>query len=408
MTPVAKLHASRLSVRDLLGEALAGITQRPLRTVLTGLGGVLGIGTMVAVLGLTATSSGQISDAFTVWTATEVRVTDAGPDLGGTVNSFPTDADSDVLQLNGVQAAGRTWGINTLEGPQQSATTSLDPRSRAIRVDVAAASPGYLSAVGATYASGRGFDAFHRKQNVAVLGPSVARALVIASVGSRTSVYLDGVGYTVIGILSDVQRDPAVLGSVIIPDVAALTRYGNPSSLSPMRMLISTDLGAAKQVAREAALAIRPDRPDLLRVEPVPEPSRVEGAVSQTLNTLFLALAGITLFIGAAGIANTTLVSVMERTPEIGLRRAIGARRRHIAAQFLSESALVGGLGGLIGTALGNGVVIGTAVSQSWTALLNPAITLTAPLLGAVIGLVAGLYPAIRASTIQPAIALRK
>lgn len=143
-------------------------------------------------------------------------------------------------------------------------------------------------------------------------------------------------------------------------------------------------------------------------MDPVAQPSRLEDAVSGSLRDLFLVLAAVTLLIGAAGIANMTLVAVLQRTREIGLRRSLGARPKDVVVQFLAESAMLGLLGGLIGTALGNLVVIGTALANAWTALLDPWVTLGAPLLGAVTGLLAGLFPALRAARISPVEALRR
>lgn len=112
--------------------------------------------------------------------------------------------------------------------------------------------------------------------------------------------------------------------------------------------------------------------------------------------------------IGAVGIANTTLVAILERTPEIGLRRSLGARPRHITVQFLAESALLGTLGGLIGATLGVLAIIAISVAQRWSTLINPAYVIPGPIAGAVIGLAAGLYPSIRASRIEPAQAMRQ
>jgi putative ABC transport system permease protein len=400
-----------VALRDLMSEVLAGALQRPGRTALTMLGTVLGVAAFVAILGLTSTASGQISTDFTVQAATQVTIDDAGSTAQQQerfLYDFPAAADQTIEKLNGVVHAGRTWLVTG--GPVAVATTDNPATALTLHMSVYAGSPGYLQALDPILKSGSLYNQFHAQRgiNVAVLGAAAAAQLGIASVAEQPAISVSGNPYAVVGILQDVKRSPEALLNIFISDTSAMAQFGKPATASPATMLIETKLGAATLVARQAAIALRPDQPQLLRVVPPADPHALKDTVTASLNSLFVVLAGIALLVGAAGIANTTLVAVMERTPEIGLRRAVGARRHQIATQFLLESAAVGTLGGLIGTALGVGSVLAVALNKSWTAILEPALTLPAPLIGTLTGLIAGTYPAVRAARIEPLEALQR
>ncbi|MFF2075006.1 ABC transporter permease [Kitasatospora sp. NPDC058162] len=403
---------SRLSPRDLLSEALSGILQRPGRSALTLLGTVLGIGAFVAVLGLTATATGQIGERFSLTKATTVTVTDR-PRTDGTApgtnppSDFPADADHRITSIDGVRAGGLWWPVPAAptlsrrpDGPDEGAGLS-----------VLAVTPGAVTAMEPTLTAGVTLDDFaqHTAQPVVLLSEAAAKRLGISRLDAQPAVFIDRIPYTVIGVYTDVQRQPGALLGLLIPASTALEHFGNPSP-QPDRAaqaLVATRIGAAPVVAAQLPLALRPDAPDAFTVVPPPDPHSLQDTVTSDLTGLFLALAGICLLVGAVGIANTTLVAVLERTPEIGLRRSLGARTGHIAAQFLTESTALGTLGGLIGTGLGAVTVIGVAAARDWTAVLQPATTLPAPLIGTVVGLLAGLYPALRAARTDPLTALR-
>lgn len=401
---------SRLRPGDLVTEALAGILQRPGRTTLTVLGVVLGIGTFVAVLGVAATATGQISKRFTELAATEVTVEDVTPpDSRMAPTAFPHDADARVERLNGVRAAGVFW---TLPAADVGPVTGVPLPGVAVsdQIPVIAASPGLFAAVRAQVSPGRPFSGVHdaRGDRVAVVGKVVAQRLGITRLDVRPAIMANGVTLTVVGIVDSVQRRPELLAAVWVPRTTAVGLWpGHVSAGEPPRMVVDTDLGAAKVVAEQVSLALRPEAPGSFRAQAPPDPRQLRDAVNTDLASLFLVLAAISLAVGAIGIANTTLVAVLERVPEIGLRRTLGARRRHIVSQFLCESTALGLIGGLVAAGLGVAVVVVVAVSQQWTPIMEPWTVAMAPALGGMTGLVSGAYPAFRASRIEPAAALR-
>jgi putative ABC transport system permease protein len=173
-------------------------------------------------------------------------------------------------------------------------------------------------------------------------------------------------------------------------------------------MLISTRLGAGQLIAHQAAEAVNPANPTSVTVVPPPDPTTLRQQVQGDTDKLLLLLAGLALIIGVVAIANTTLLTVFQRTPEFGLRRAIGARPRHIAAIILIEAAVVGAVGGIVGTAIGVFTTATVAIAEQWTAVLDLRLCFLAPIIGILAGLVAGVYPALRATRIQPIEALQR
>ena len=389
-----------MRLADLVGEAIAGMSQRPGRSLLTMLGTVLGIGSFVAIIGLSDTASSQITAQFNLLNATQVTVTDIAE---RPISSFPDDADERMKRLNGVEAAGVWWPA----ARDQPVSTAPAVES-GTRLDVYGATQGTIDAAEPKLRQGVSLNAFHQDSaaRVAVLGTSGARSLGITSIANQPAIFVNGQALTVIGMVDDTQRLPQLSLGLVVPASTARELWGPPGSTA--NMIVKTALGASQVVSRQAPLALRPDAPQSFRATAALDPTSLRRTVEGSVNSVLLSVAVVAVVVGAIGIANTSLVAVLERRNEIGLRRALGARRRHIAGQFLVESTLLGLLGGMIGTALGVVVSLAVAIARDWTAVLTPLVPALAPIAGALVGLLAGSYPALRAASVQPAVALRQ
>ena len=404
-----QLPPPRMELRDLLSESAAGLMARPARVGLTVLGTVIGVAALVATLGLSKTAGNQIVGRFDEVAATDVSITPvpAAQRAGGSAaNVIPWDAESRIRRLNGVAAVG-TLGEVDVRGALVRSVPINDPLGTTeVQLPVRAASPGLWRAVRAHLVAGRYPDEGHseRANRVVVLGVNAARRLGITNLDQQPAIFIGDRLYQVIGLLGSVGRQPSLLGSLTIPNGTARKEFG---LVAPSSVQIETKIGAVELIVEQAPAALSPSDPGLLRVAAPPDPEKLRGGVKNDLQALFLLLGGVSLLVGALGIANVTLVSVLERVGEIGLRRALGAARRHIAAQFLIESTVMGLLGGIIGTSLGTLVVVGVAASRTWTPVLEPWVPLIAPLVGGLIGLLSGTYPSLRAAAMEPVEALR-
>jgi putative ABC transport system permease protein len=240
-----------------------------------------------------------------------------------------------------------------------------------------------------------------------ILGSVAAKVLGINSVAMGGTVFINNEAYSVVGILDDVSSTlPQLNSAVIIPVATALKNYGPPAPMNAAQVLVETDLGSAKLASIQAPFALSHENPKQFVASPPPDWSKATTGVQNSFDSFLLVLSLMAVLIGGVAITNTTLVSVIERTGEIGLRLALGARKVHICFQFVAESAILGGIGSIIGNALGIVVVLIGSIMHDWTPILNPVYLLLAPIAGVVIGIVAGIYPAYRTTKINPALAL--
>lgn len=402
--------ADRFRFSDLVGEATADIGARPGRLLMTLAGTVLGIAALVATIGFAQTAASQIAAQFDAAAATRLTVTPATAQArGGTevaTASLPWDTVGRMERLAGVRAAALIGEVD-LEGRTLTSVPVNDPSAAAAAPPrLFAASADILDTVGAETVTGRPFDAGHdaRADRVALLGERAAERLGINRIDTQPSIFIDGLAYAVIGIYGTPDTRGELTDAVIIPTGAA---RNDLSAAAPGEAQARIDVGAGPQLREQIALALAPDAPDTMDVAAPSGRSDLGAQVQADVNVVFVILSVVVLLAGGLGIANVTMLSVMERVGEIGLRRALGATRRQIAGQFMVESIVIGFLGGLIGASIGVLAVVAVSLAQQWTPVLDPLVAVGGAMLGALVGLGAGGVPALRASRIEPVAALR-
>lgn len=403
-------RADRFGFLDLLTEATSDIGTRPGRLSMTVAGTVLGIAALVATVGFSQTATDQIARQFDAASATQIVVTPAKTSSqGGTsvaTARLPWDAPERVERLAGVEAAALSTKVDL--GTGTISAVSVDDPSAPTIVSPAlfAASAGVLDMVGGHVVTGRSFDDGHdrRGDRVALLGASAAVKLGVDRIDTQRSIFIDGVAYAVIGIFDGVDTAGELLDAAVVPNGAARRDFG---VRAPGDLRARIAVGAGPQLRDQVPLALSPDAPETIGVGAPPGTSELSTGVQSDVGFVFVLLGVIVLLAGGLGIANVTMMSVMERVTEVGLRRALGATRKQIAGQFVIESIVIGTLGGLIGSSLGVFAVVGVSVAQQWTPVLDPLVAVGGALLGAVVGLVAGGIPARLAARIEPVDALR-
>lgn len=399
----------RFTAQDLAAEAVRSLGGRPGRLLLTTVGTVLGIGSLVVTYGLAQTTNAELARQLDPTQATHFLVEpEKTRDSSGAsrpVTAFPSDADRRAAGLHGVQAAGLIAEVPTADAAITTVPVNDPAAAQTLPPIVFSASPGLLDAVGAHIATGRTFDAGHRGRadRVAVLGKDAAAELGVSRVDRQPTVFIGTLAYTVIGILDRTEQRTDLLSAVLIPDSTARHDFEAPIG-DELHLRVKRGLGPL--IEHQVPIALSPNAPDSFRPQVVSGSERAAQARSDT-NVAFLLLGIISLLAGALGIVNVTILSVKERTGEIGLRRALGATSRDIGSQFMVETGIIGVIGGLAGTALGVVAVVVIAATQQWAPAVDGWVAIAAPALGTAIGLVAGMYPARRAARIEPATALR-
>ena len=401
MTAAGPLIPARLSPGDLAGLAAIGLRTRKLRAGLSALGVAIGVAAIVAVLGLAASSSAALL-AEIHRLGTNLLTVSNGQTFGGSTAELPQAAPGMIARLPGVTALQDIGGVNGVAVYKSPYIPSVE--TNALGVD--AATLGLPATAGTSVAQGQFLNAATEREPVAVLGAGTARLLGIDRITPGLRIWVGGQWFYVTGILNRAVLAPELDSAVLIGFPAAekyLNFDGHPSQIY-LRTGNAQEI--TTRVDRLLGYQANPESPNQVDVSQPSSALTAQADAKGALDTLFLGLGAIALLVGAIGVANIMVISVLERRQEIGLRRALGATRGQIRIQFLAEAILLSLTGGAAGVVIGAVVTAIYARSHS-ELLVIPAQAWAGGLIAAVvIGALAGLLPAIRAARMSPTRAL--
>jgi putative ABC transport system permease protein len=398
-TPVPLPDPAGLHTGDLLRVGLGGLRGRPLRAALSALGIAIGIAALVAVLGISTVSRAGLL-AQIEGLGTNLLTITPGQTLMGQTSPLPEDATAMVRRIPGVTSASAVGTVPraTVRRTDKIALSETGGIAvQATRLDLLAT----LGGDGTAMKSGAFLNAATARYPTVVLGALAADRLGIQHAGDQ--VFIAGRWFTVTGILDTLPLAPEIDRAALIgwPYATELGFDGHPTSIYER----STD-STVDSVAAVLAATASPQHPEEVTVSRPSDALTAQLAAKSAFNGLFLGLGAVALLVGGVGIANIMVISVLERRQEIGLRRALGATRRHIRLQFLTESVTLSLLGAVIGLLLGMATTLGYALHRDWPLVLPVQAITGGAAAAAIIGAIAGLYPARRAARLPPTDAL--
>ncbi len=397
--PSRDASGSRLTLRDLLRVGSLGLRSRRVRALLSALGISIGIAAIVGVLGISQSSkSGLLAELGKLGNLLTVQASNTA---FGQQTELPTTSEGMVSRIGPVTNVTQIGAISNTYVYRNSLVPAIDTNGISLTATDAAL-PGTL---GASVAHGAFLNAATAHFPAVVLGAETASLLGIENLANPTAVWIGGHWFTVVGILDPVELVSQMDSMAFIGIPIAEQYFGFDGH--PTELLLRAVPNQVTAVASVLSATVDPENPSTVAWNLPADILKAEVDTTGAYNGLLLGLGAVALLVGGVGVANVMVVSVLERRSEIGLRRALGATRRHVAEQFLAEALLLSLLGGVAGTVIGVAATTIYAVSQHWSVQI-PALAFYGGVAAAlIIGAIAGLYPSMRAARLSPTEALR-
>ncbi|MGW5413869.1 ABC transporter permease [Actinomadura geliboluensis] len=388
---------ARLGPRDVLRVGAAGLRSRPMRVFLSALGIAIGIAAMIGVVGISTSSRAQLQ-ATLDRLGTNLLTVGPGRDFFGEDSKLPEESVGMVSRMPQVESASATAKLSDTNVYRNDHI----PEGESGGISVLAARLDLPKTIGLTMATGTWLNAGTAKYPAVVLGSDTAERLGVST--PNVQVWLGSQWFTVVGILEPTQLAPELDSAALVGWDAATAHLGFDGH--PTTVYTRARKDAVETVRALLAATANPQAPNEVEVSRPSDALAAQNATDKAFTGLLLGLGGVALLVGGVGVANTMVISVLERRAEIGLRRSLGATRGQIRLQFLTESQLLAALGGVGGVAIGIVVTAVFAVTQGWPTVV-PVWAMAGGILATLlIGGVAGLYPALRAARLAPTEAL--
>jgi len=399
MTATGAPNRTRLQLSDVARLATVGLRTRKLRAGLSALGIAIGVAAIVAVLGLAASSqAGLLAEIDQL--GTNLLTVSNGQSVTGGTTELPIAAPAMIGRIAGVQEVQSTGAVTGASAYRSPYVPTVDTNG----LTVQAASLALLPVLATTIAQGHYLNAATSQEPVAVLGATAAQLLGIDRIYPGERIWVGGQWFYLAGILNPAVLASAIDSSILVGYPAARKYLGFDGHPSTTYLRARTDRVTA--VDDLLAATANPENPGEVNVSEPSDALVAQADAKSALNGLFLGLGAVALLVGAVGVANIMIISVLERRSEIGLRRALGATRGHIRTQFLSEAVLLGLLGGVVGVAVGAASTAVYAHAKHWATVIPVEAWAGGIAASVVIGAAAGLIPALRAARLSPTEAL--